>query len=119
MSQLQHGARHAGWARVTRYARLSPLLQPIKNIFFSPKKAALASSGAVAASPAQRAADAAADAGAGADDDDDESVSTMDSVDRHALDELEANNTVISRSFFYCYLIRFYFAFVLARIFYQ
>jgi hypothetical protein len=63
---------------------LSPLLQPIKNIFFSPKKAAPATP------MAQAAADAAADGG-GSDDDDDASVSTMDSVDARALDDLEVS----------------------------
>ncbi len=72
---------------VTRH-RLSPLLQPIKNIFFSPKKSAVAPP-CIAVSPAQAAADAAAD-----DDHDSDadaaSVSSMDSVDERALDELEA-----------------------------
>jgi hypothetical protein len=71
--------------------RLSPLLQPIKNMFFSPKKPAAPSTPSVAASPAISAAQAAADAAAedGGADSDDASVSTMDSVDGRALDDLE------------------------------
>ena len=69
-----------------------------------------------AASPAQVAADAAAaardDDDDAADDDDTDSVSTMDSVDRAALDELEVlchkNCSILlstmSNSFFHCLL---------------
>ena len=62
-------------------------------MFFSPQKSAAPSTPSVAASPAISAAQAAADAAAedGGADSDDASVSTMDSVDGKALDDLEVS----------------------------